>query len=73
MIIPIKCFTCNSNLASKYKLYLELVKKIKNEEIDDERINEDKTPEENAFNLFEIKRYCCRRHFISHIDLVDKI
>ena len=72
MIIPIRCFTCNANIASKYKIYLEIVSKINNKEITTE-IDDNKTPEENSFNILNIKRYCCRRHLISHIDLINKI
>ena len=28
---------------------------------------------QKAFSELEIKRYCCRRHLLTHIDLVDKI
>ena len=27
----------------------------------------------NSFNILGIKRYCCRRHLLSHTDLVDII
>ena len=32
MIIPIKCFTCGTVLADKYRFYLQEVRKIKFEE-----------------------------------------
>ena len=77
MIIPIRCFTCNNVLASKYRRYLEIIK----EEIDDgreiETISADsetrQSAAQKAFEDLKITRYCCRRHLLSHIDLVDKI
>lgn len=88
MIIPVRCFTCNNVLASKYRRYLEII-------ADEEGKRKEKDPSadiissatqvesksnktmvsasEIAFQQLNIKRYCCRRHLISHIDLVDKI
>ena len=59
MIIPVRCFTCNNMLASKYLLYTDLKKK--------------QTPAQDIFNILGVTRICCKRHLISHIDLVDKI
>lgn len=84
MIIPIRCFTCNRVLASKYESYIEYVnkKKIKNE--DEELLttktitnllnSEKKTIEQEAFEEIGISdRYCCKRHIVTHIDLIEKI
>ena len=71
MIIPVKCFTCNLVIGSKYKTYLELVKKMDTGEF--KKNIESATPSENAFNLLQLNRYCCRRHLLSHTDLVDII
>ena len=37
------------------------------------QININKTANENSFDILGIKRYCSRRHLLSHIDLVDMI
>lgn len=78
MIIPIRCFTCNAPIASKYKTWQEIVTKIENNEIefnlkDDDGKEIEMTAAEKAFNILEVDRYCCRRHLISHTDLVDII
>ena len=72
MIIPIRCFTCNLIIGSKYKTYLELVKNIENGTLT-EHIDGEKSAAENAFNILKLERYCCKRHLISHTDLVDII
>ena len=59
MIIPIKCFTCGKQIGHLYDEYKEQVKK-----------GEDK---KKILNNLGIERYCCRRMFLSHVDLIDEI
>lgn len=78
MIIPIRCFTCNRVLASKYKKYKEIIAaETNNENIINGDPNIDLTKEniyQKAFKEIGINdRYCCKRHMISHIDLIEKI
>lgn len=85
MIIPIRCFTCNNLIGSKYYCYLELSKLIQlelenpeNNELEEFdfkgfKINTKKTANQNTFDILKLRRYCCRRHLLSHTDLVDKI
>ena len=78
MIIPIKCFTCNNNLSSKYSKYMELTNNSKPTIITNENIDQLKDPtkiseQEEAFILLNINRYCCRRHMLSQVDIIDKI
>ncbi len=74
MIIPVRCFTCNNVLASKYRRYLEIVAAEESKHQDKKdpgAVTE--TANQKAFSELEITRYCCRRHLLTHIDLVDKI
>ena len=78
MIIPVRCFTCNRVLGSKYKTYIEKVTKENNEEniisgsVDIDPNKE--TVQQKAFKEIGISdRYCCKRMVMSHIDLVTKI
>ena len=80
MIIPVRCFTCNNMIASKYKKYQELLKKTEFLNLTENILtpNPDVQKEINSSNvrIFEelgLKRYCCRRHLISHVDLIHKI
>lgn len=55
MIIPIRCFSCAKLIADKWDKYLELIK--------------EGYSESDALNIIGFKRYCCRRMFLSHIDI----
>ena len=75
MIIPIRCMTCGKVLADKWNKYEELVKElIKNRKgsnlLDVNAENIEKSPEGIALDKLEIKRYCCRKHMLSHVKLV---
>jgi DNA-directed RNA polymerase I, II, and III subunit RPABC5 len=73
MIIPVRCFTCGQMLASKYNRYLEIIaEKNDNPDLED-TIDDLKKPVSEAFIKLGLKRYCCRRHLLTHIDLVDVI
>jgi DNA-directed RNA polymerase I, II, and III subunit RPABC5 len=76
MIIPIQCVSCgNPWLASRYLRYLELVKKYRKEmgkpdEIEYLTASTVKSPEGKAMDDVKITRECCRRHLMSHVDLL---
>lgn len=77
MIIPIRCVTCNNILAGKWDAYLDLVKKNK---VADGRAETDeilyltkstvRTAEGRAMDTLGLTRECCRRHMLTHVDLL---
>lgn len=76
MIIPIKCFTCGMVLADKYRYYIEEVRKRKLEkDIDVDKVMyltkefRQKTPEGEVMDELLLKRMCCRRHLLTHVDI----
>jgi DNA-directed RNA polymerase subunit N (RpoN/RPB10) len=81
MIIPIKCFTCGTVIANKYRYYQEQVRKKKlakrgnDESIDIDKVLYltkefvDKTPEGEVLDELNMKKMCCRRHFLTHVDI----
>jgi|TARA_R110001599_G_scaffold142669_3_gene323498 DNA-directed RNA polymerases I, II, and III subunit RPABC5 len=76
MIIPIKCFSCGKVLADKYRFYEKEVRKIKmNEKLEINKViyltdeNVDKTPEGIVLDKLKLKKYCCRRHMLTHVDI----
>jgi hypothetical protein len=76
MIIPIKCFTCGTVLADKYRFYTEEVRKRKlAKSMDVEKVIyltkefHDKTPEGEVLDELNMKKMCCRRHFLTHVDI----
>lgn len=74
MIFPIRCVTCNTVIGGKYLAYLEKVKdyRRKNGKTEMEYLTAttEKTAEGKALDDLGVKRMCCRRHFLSHVDLV---
>ena len=76
MIIPIKCFTCGMVLADKYRFYTEEVRKRKlAKSMDVEKVIyltkefHDKTPEGEVLDELNMIKMCCRRHFLTHVDI----
>lgn len=58
MIIPVRCFTCGKVVGDKWE---EFRMRLKNGE-NSGRVLAD----------LGVKRYCCRRMLISHVDVVDE-
>ena len=81
MIIPVKCFTCGMVIADKYRFYVEEVRKKKLAKgFNKDSINFDKviyltkefhekTPEGEELDELNMKKMCCRRHFLTHVDI----
>lgn len=76
MIIPVKCFTCGNVLADKYQYYLEKVREKKlarNMSIENvvylTKDFVDKTPEGEVLDILKLRKMCCRRHMLTHVDI----
>ena len=76
MIIPVKCFTCGMVIADKYRYYVEEVRKRKmNKSMDPEKVLyltkefHDKTAEGEVLDELNMNKMCCRRHFLTHVDI----
>ena len=81
MIIPVKCFSCGMVIANKYRFYVEEVRKKKLAKgFNKDSINFDKviyltkefhekTPEGEVLDELNMKKMCCRRHFLTHVDI----
>ncbi|MCD6085210.1 MAG: DNA-directed RNA polymerase subunit N [Desulfurococcales archaeon] len=59
MLFPVRCFTCGAVIGDKWE---EFVKRVSSGE-DPGRVLDE----------LGVKRYCCRRMFISHINLIDEM
>ncbi len=59
MMMPVRCFTCGAVVADKWGEYEKRIK----------------GGEEAAKVLDDLgfKRYCCRRMFISNVELIDEL
>jgi len=60
MIIPVRCFTCGKVIGNLYNTFLLLL------------IEKDYS-EQDALDVLKLKRYCCRRMLLTHVDLIDKL
>ncbi|WUR03628.1 DNA-directed RNA polymerases I, II, and III subunit RPABC5 (polR2L) [Vairimorpha necatrix] len=59
MLIPVRCFTCNKEISSKWEAYQYLIKT--------------ENTEAEALNELDIKRYCCRRMFLGNAEIINKL
>jgi DNA-directed RNA polymerase I, II, and III subunit RPABC5 len=59
MIIPIRCYTCGKVTGNKWEKYQTLL----NEGLDSA----------SSLDQLGLKRYCCRRILLSHVDIIDKL
>ncbi|MCW6159963.1 MAG: DNA-directed RNA polymerase subunit N [Candidatus Micrarchaeales archaeon] len=59
MMMPVRCFTCGKVVADKWEEY-------------DKRVNKDKEDASKVLDELGFSRYCCRRMFISNIELIDE-
>ena len=77
MIIPVKCFTCGKVLADKYRYFQSEVRKEKvGKSTDVDKVVyltkevKEKTPEGEILDKLRLKRMCCRRHMLTHVDII---
>ena len=81
MIIPVRCFTCGNILASKYEKYRYLKAKQKqiNEILLIDNFKNIQNENENSAICNELmkqvglKRYCCKRHFLGQLNILEYI
>jgi DNA-directed RNA polymerase subunit N len=59
VIIPVRCFTCGKPIGHLYEEFKR-------------RIESDEDPKK-ALDELNVKRYCCRRMLLSHVDLIDEL
>ena len=76
MLIPMRCFTCGKVLADKWNYYKKKIKED-NDNKDSVLINYlnigslEKTFEGHLLDELGLDRMCCRRHMLTHVDLIS--
>ncbi len=58
MIIPVRCFSCGTVIGEKAEEFFERIKKEDPKKVLDE---------------LGIKKQCCRRMLLSHVELIDDV
>ncbi|KYH40722.1 MAG: DNA-directed RNA polymerase subunit N [Candidatus Bathyarchaeota archaeon B26-2] len=59
MIIPVRCFTCGKLIGDKWE---EFARRVEGGE-----------PPKDVLDDMGLKRYCCRRMLLSHVEVIDEI
>lgn len=59
MLIPIRCFSCNKIIGNKWETYKA-------------RLDSGKS-KSDAFAEIGLRRYCCKRMFLGHVEIIDKL
>ncbi len=59
MMMPVRCFSCGAVVADKWEEYYR-------------RVNKEHESAEKVLDDLGVKRYCCRRMFISNVELIDE-
>lgn len=79
MIIPVRCFTCGKVIGNKWEAYLGLLQAEYTEGLEISKFAVFSCSA-NLFILFSdaldalgLKRYCCRRMLLGHVDLIEKL
>jgi DNA-directed RNA polymerase subunit N (RpoN/RPB10) len=72
MIIPVRCFTCGKVIADKWRAYETRVAEASG---DDTTPSDDEVAAAKSRVMTDlgITRICCRRHFLTTVDLMDSI
>jgi DNA-directed RNA polymerase I, II, and III subunit RPABC5 len=80
MIIPIRCMSCGKVISDKWIRYQEELEQRRSATglTGGERHTMDgtaipKTIEYELLEKYGMKRWCCRKHFLTHVDLMSKI
>lgn len=63
--MPVRCFSCGKVVGDKWEKYLNLLEKEEDE-------NGEMMDEGKALTELGLKRYCCRRMILTHVDLIEK-
>lgn len=73
MLFPIRCVSCNDVIAGKYEAYLQKVAEYRKlmEQIGMEYLSATtiKSAEGKALDDLRVSQPCCRRHFLTHVDI----
>lgn len=59
VIIPVRCFTCGAVIGDKWEAFVGAVKSGKDPG--------------KALDELGVRRYCCRRMFISNVNLIEEL
>lgn len=59
MAFPVRCFTCNKVIGRFEEKYNQLI--------------ESGSSQKDALDAIGMTRYCCRRMFLAHVNIIDQL
>lgn len=59
MSLPVRCFTCGNIIGHMEEKYIAQL--------------ESKITPEKALNTLGVTEYCCRRHFLGYVNILDQL
>ena len=74
MILPVRCFSCGNEISSYWRAYERDVRKKKlasgvSDVIYLTKVHAEKTAEGEVLDNLGIKKMCCRRHLLTHVEI----
>ncbi len=60
MLFPVRCISCGKVIGHLWEKY-------------DNEVNKKGRPPGEVLDELGVKRYCCRKHFLTHVDVFDEI
>jgi len=77
MIIPIRCMNCGKPIADKWLYYKKRLHQLKGDQAEVPKYMDGTTvpdtAEKKILDELGLYRSCCRKHFLTQKDLMDKI
>ena len=81
MIIPIRCFTCGKHIGHLWDRYnLEIQSEFKKDYdgtpihvLETSLKDKNESVEKKSLDKLGLRRYCCRRMMMGHIQIVQKV
>lgn len=77
MIIPVRCMNCGKLLADKWLHYQRRLQELQGEGYGKRTYFDGssvpKTKEADVMKEVGLTRYCCKKVFLTHVDLLQKI
>ena len=74
MLLPVRCFSSGKEISSYYRAYEREVRKKKlasgvSDVIYLTKVHAEKTAEGEVLDNLQIKKMCCRRHLLTHVEI----
>ena len=77
MLLPVRCMNCGTVIADKWRFYQKKLREMKGANAEQKFYFDGNsmpdTPEKKILDALGLKRDCCRKHFLTQVDLIEKI